>query len=79
MLAAGQCRQMGRAVSICPDALLDDGLLDFTIMMGRLGERVSGAVGAGLKAAAVAAHARAAPFKHRVHISPIRTHRQRTR
>lgn len=51
LLAAGDCRQMGRAVSVCPDALLDDGLLDFTIAMGRLAERVRAAC------AALAVHA----------------------
>eukprot|EP00877_Chromochloris_zofingiensis_P011691 jgi/Chrzof1/6776/Cz19g09020.t1 len=34
VLAAGQGRQMGRTWNVCPDALLDDGLLDFTIMFG---------------------------------------------
>lgn len=34
MLAAGNSRQMGRRVNVCPDALLDDGLLDFTLMTG---------------------------------------------
>lgn len=46
VLAAGQCRQMGRTLSVCPDALLDDGLLDFTIVMGSLKDRV-GAFGRG--------------------------------
>jgi hypothetical protein len=31
---------MGRAVSVCPDAILDDGLLDFTLLTGRMHERV---------------------------------------
>jgi hypothetical protein len=25
---------MGRTVAVCPDALLDDGLLDFTLLSG---------------------------------------------
>ncbi|GBF95984.1 lipid kinase [Raphidocelis subcapitata] len=33
LLAAGNARQMGRTVSVCPDALLDDGLLDFTVLL----------------------------------------------
>ncbi len=39
-LAAGQGRQMGRMVNVCPEALLDDGLLDFTVMFGSLGKQV---------------------------------------
>ena len=34
VLAAGQARQMGRMINVCPDALLDDGLLDFTLLFG---------------------------------------------
>ncbi|KAF8072370.1 ALDH10A8 [Scenedesmus sp. PABB004] len=34
MLAAGNSRQMGRQMNVCPDALLDDGLLDFTLLTG---------------------------------------------
>lgn len=34
MLVAGNSRQMGRTVAVCPDALLDDGLLDFTVLSG---------------------------------------------
>jgi hypothetical protein len=34
VLAAGQARQMGRMFNVCPDALLDDGLLDFTLLLG---------------------------------------------
>jgi hypothetical protein len=34
MLVAGNSRQMGRTVAVCPDALLDDGLLDFTLLTG---------------------------------------------
>ncbi|KAF6259112.1 hypothetical protein COO60DRAFT_1043936 [Scenedesmus sp. NREL 46B-D3] len=34
MLAVGNSRQMGRRVKVCPDALLDDGLLDFTLWTG---------------------------------------------
>jgi hypothetical protein len=34
MLVAGNSRQMGRTVAVCPDALLDDGLLDFTLLSG---------------------------------------------
>lgn len=34
MLAAGNSREMGRRVNVCPDALLDDddGLLTFTLL-----------------------------------------------
>lgn len=28
-------------VNLCPDALLDDGLLDFTLLFGSLGKQVS--------------------------------------
>lgn len=34
LLVAGNSRQMGRTVAVCPDALLDDGLLDFTLLSG---------------------------------------------
>jgi hypothetical protein len=34
MLVAGNSRQMGRTVAVAPDALLDDGLLDFTLLTG---------------------------------------------
>lgn len=34
MFAASNSRQMGRTLSVCPDALLDDGLIDFTILSG---------------------------------------------
>ena len=34
MLVAGNSRQMGRTLAVCPDALLDDGLLDFTLLSG---------------------------------------------
>jgi hypothetical protein len=34
MLAAGNSRQMGRRLNVCPHALLDDGLLDFTLLTG---------------------------------------------
>ena len=40
VLAVGQCRQMGRMVNVCPDALLDDGLLDVVVTFGSLGEQV---------------------------------------
>jgi hypothetical protein len=40
VLAAGQARQMGRMVNVCPDALLDDGLLDFTLLFGSPGKQV---------------------------------------
>lgn len=35
MLVAGNSRQMGRRVNVCPDAVLDDGLLDFTLLTGQ--------------------------------------------
>eukprot|EP00877_Chromochloris_zofingiensis_P011692 jgi/Chrzof1/6777/Cz19g09030.t1 len=41
VLAAGQGRQMGRMWNVCPDALLDDGLLDFTIMFGTLTDQAA--------------------------------------
>jgi diacylglycerol kinase family enzyme len=31
-LAVGQSRQMGRLVNVCPEALLDDGLIDCTVL-----------------------------------------------
>jgi hypothetical protein len=34
VLAVGQARQMGRMINVCPEALLDDGLLDFTLAFG---------------------------------------------
>uniref|UniRef100_A0A383WA96 Uncharacterized protein n=1 Tax=Tetradesmus obliquus TaxID=3088 RepID=A0A383WA96_TETOB len=34
VLAAGQARQMARLLNVCPDALLDDGLIDFTLLFG---------------------------------------------
>lgn len=34
MLAAGNSRQMGRLLSVCPNALLNDGLIDFTFLTG---------------------------------------------
>lgn len=40
VLAAGQARQMGRMINVCPDALLDDGLLDFTVLFGSPGRTV---------------------------------------
>jgi hypothetical protein len=40
VLAAGQARQMGRMLNVCPDALLDDGLLDFTVLFGSPGKQV---------------------------------------
>jgi diacylglycerol kinase family enzyme len=40
VLAAGQARQMGRMLNVCPDALLDDGLLDFTLLFGSPGKQV---------------------------------------
>jgi diacylglycerol kinase family enzyme len=40
VLAAGQARQMGRMFNVCPDALLDDGLLDFTLPFGSPGKQV---------------------------------------
>eukprot|EP00879_Flechtneria_rotunda_P003192 GHRR01003415.1.p1 GENE.GHRR01003415.1~~GHRR01003415.1.p1 ORF type:complete len:440 (+),score=121.31 GHRR01003415.1:153-1472(+) len=35
MLASGNSRQMGRTINVCPDAKLDDGLLDFTLLTGK--------------------------------------------
>jgi hypothetical protein len=43
VLAAGQARQMGRMLNVCPDALLDDGLLDFTLLFGSPGKQVRSA------------------------------------
>ena len=34
VLAAGQARQMARLLNVCPDALLGDGLIDFTLLFG---------------------------------------------
>jgi len=45
MLVAGNSRQMGRTVAVCPDALLDDGLIDFTLLSG---SSLAAQVGAGL-------------------------------
>ncbi|KAI8466085.1 MAG: ATP-NAD kinase-like domain-containing protein [Monoraphidium minutum] len=39
-LVAGQSRQMGRMINVCPSALLDDGMLDFTIMFGTPGQQL---------------------------------------
>ncbi|WIA28058.1 hypothetical protein OEZ86_010643 [Tetradesmus obliquus] len=41
VLAAGQARQMGRMLNVCPDALLDDGLLDFTLLFGSPGRQAA--------------------------------------
>ncbi|KAF6265511.1 hypothetical protein COO60DRAFT_960408 [Scenedesmus sp. NREL 46B-D3] len=41
VLAAGQARQMGRMLNVCPDALLDDGLLDFTLLFGSPGSQAA--------------------------------------
>ncbi|KAF6259120.1 ATP-NAD kinase-like domain-containing protein [Scenedesmus sp. NREL 46B-D3] len=41
VLAAGQARQMGRMLNVCPDALLDDGLLDFTLLFGSPGKQAA--------------------------------------
>eukprot|EP00878_Enallax_costatus_P007721 GHUV01008082.1.p1 GENE.GHUV01008082.1~~GHUV01008082.1.p1 ORF type:complete len:146 (+),score=39.03 GHUV01008082.1:283-720(+) len=32
---------MGRMINVCPDALLDDGLLDFTLLFGSPGQQVA--------------------------------------
>eukprot|EP00879_Flechtneria_rotunda_P001176 GHRR01001323.1.p1 GENE.GHRR01001323.1~~GHRR01001323.1.p1 ORF type:complete len:469 (+),score=158.99 GHRR01001323.1:253-1659(+) len=40
VLAVGQARQMGRMINVCPDALLDDGLLDFTVLFGTAGRQI---------------------------------------
>lgn len=40
-MAVGNSRQMGGMMNVCPDALLDDGLLDFTMMFGTLRQQVS--------------------------------------
>lgn len=49
MLVAGNSRQMGRTVAVCPDALLDDGLIDFTLLSG---SSLAAQVGAGAVLAA---------------------------
>jgi diacylglycerol kinase family enzyme len=40
VLAASQARQMGRMINVCPYALLDDGLLDFTLLFGSASRQV---------------------------------------
>jgi hypothetical protein len=35
---------MQRMVNLCPDALLDDGLLDFTLLFGTLSKQVRGGI-----------------------------------
>lgn len=40
-LTAGNSRQLASMVQICPDALLDDGLLDITYTMGTPGEQAA--------------------------------------
>jgi hypothetical protein len=40
VLVVGQARQMGRMVNICPDALVDDGLLDVAAMFGSMTDQV---------------------------------------
>lgn len=40
VLAVGQARQMGRMINVCPEALLDDGLLDFTLAFGSAWKQV---------------------------------------
>lgn len=42
VLAAGQGRQMGRSLNVCPEALLDDGALDVMLVWGSPGEQVGG-------------------------------------
>jgi len=39
-LVVGQSRQMGRMINACPSALLDDGLLDVTLLFGTPGQQV---------------------------------------
>ncbi|WIA22785.1 hypothetical protein OEZ86_009738 [Tetradesmus obliquus] len=41
VLAAGQARQMARLLNVCPDALLDDGLIDFTLLFGSPGKQAA--------------------------------------
>jgi diacylglycerol kinase family enzyme len=68
-LAVGQARQMGRLVNVCPDALLDDGLLDVTALFapslasaaaGLAAEAVAAVVGGGGDGGAEGAAAAAA-------------------
>lgn len=40
LLIAGNGRQIAKTIAACPDALLDDGLLDITLMRGTAGEQV---------------------------------------
>lgn len=42
VLAAGQARQMARLPNVCPDALLDDGLINFTLLFGSPGKQEGG-------------------------------------
>ena len=44
MAAVGNCRQIARTVNICPDALLDDGMLDVTLLLGSATHQASGSV-----------------------------------
>lgn len=42
---AGNSRQVARTINVCPDALLDDGLLDVTIFTGSVQDQLSEVVG----------------------------------
>ncbi|KAF8072371.1 lipid kinase YegS-like [Scenedesmus sp. PABB004] len=59
VLAAGAARQMGRMVNVCPDALLDDGLLDVTLLFGASAGGQARVGGSAMRAAAAPAARRA--------------------
>jgi diacylglycerol kinase family enzyme len=40
VVAAGNSRQMARMLAITPDAMLDDGLLDVTLLLGTITDQV---------------------------------------
>lgn len=45
LMIAGNNRQLARTINACPDALLDDGMLDFTMLMGSAGQQLSDIIG----------------------------------
>ena len=40
LVAAGNSRQMARMLAVAPDAMLDDGLLDVTLLLGTISDQV---------------------------------------